>query len=122
MLAAVDVTVAAEVDHRRRVAVRYRRQLVAEPVERIEDRLAGAPGAGQQADPVGRVAAAFGVYEDRVQGLHVARDGRQRSRWLPILIDGDQQRVGVFQAMSHLASSVRAGPPGPCGREPDGGL
>ncbi|EXI64171.1 MAG: hypothetical protein AW08_03816 [Candidatus Accumulibacter adjunctus] len=104
VLTAVDVTVAAEVEDRRRVAIRYRRQLVAEPVERIEDRLAGAPGAGQQTNPVGRVAATFGVHEDRVQGLHVARDGGQCSRWLPVLIDGDQQRVGVLEAMRHPVS------------------
>jgi hypothetical protein len=46
------------------------------------------------------------VHQDRVQGLHVARDGGQRSRWLPVLIDGDQQRVGVLEAMRHRLSWV----------------
>jgi hypothetical protein len=52
--------------------------LIAEPVERIEDRLARAPGAGQQANVVGRGRSVRGY--ETVQGLHVARDGRQRSR------------------------------------------
>jgi hypothetical protein len=43
VFAAFDVAVAAEVEDRRRVAVRHRRQFVGQPVEPVEDRLAAAP-------------------------------------------------------------------------------
>jgi hypothetical protein len=44
------------------------------------------------------------MHQDIVQGARVGGDGGQCRGGFQVLIDGDQQRVGVLEAMAHLWS------------------
>ncbi|KFB68785.1 MAG: hypothetical protein CAPSK01_001640 [Candidatus Accumulibacter vicinus] len=100
ILAVLLVAVAAEIDDRRRVVVGG--HALGQPVEPGQDALAAALGAAQQADLVGPVGAALRVHQHVVQRARVGRDGGQRRRSFPVPVDGNQQRVGIFETTAHL--------------------
>jgi hypothetical protein len=58
---------------------------------------------------IGRIGAARRVHQHIVQGTGVGGDGGQRRGGFQVLIDGDQQGIGILEAMHHRVSSPSAG-------------
>jgi hypothetical protein len=109
MLAIFDVAVTAEVDDRCRI-IGGGSEPFGQPVQPVQDALPSTVRAGEQAHMLGRIGAALRVHQHVAQGTRVGGDGGQRRAGFQVLIDGDQQGIGILEAMAHPSSPCLAKP------------